>query len=293
MTARSLDEWLALHAQTLRDAGVADPVGEMRRLSRQLLKLEPGLVGDQALSDQDVERLSAATAQRAARRPMSHILGRRAFWNAEFVVTPNVLDPRPETEGLVETVLAWVGETSAVMLDLGVGSGAILLSVLSERPTWRGLGIDRSCAAIDVARANARRLGVAAQADFLVADWCAALAQPDRGLFDVIVSNPPYIPSADILHLEPEVAHHEPRLALDGGRDGLAAYRVIADQALHRLRPGGLLALEVGVGQAHEVAQLIDAATQRPNRALQIEVIQDASGRDRLVCARHSSTPLE
>lgn len=210
------------------------------------------------LNGAEAARLAALLERRAAREPMSHILGRRGFWTLDFEVTADTLDPRPDTETLVEAVLGMVGDRARPLrlLDLGTGTGCILLSLLSELGHATGLGIDASPGALAVARRNAVALGLDSRAEFRRGDWCEGVAES----FDVIVSNPPYIPEAEIDGLEPEVARYEPRSALAGGADGLDCYRVLAPQVARRLAPGGTCAFEVGAGQAGEVAGLLAAA---------------------------------
>lgn len=219
-----------------------------------------------------LRRFDASLAARAARQPVSQILGRRAFWKHEFRVTRDTLDPRPETETLVEAALA---QPFASVLDLGTGTGAILISLLAERPAAQGLGTDISPAALAVARDNAARIGVCA--DFLESDWFSTV----QGQFDLIVSNPPYIALAEMESLVPEVREWEPIQALTDGADGLSAYRAIAAGAPAHLRPGGRLLVEIGPTQGAAVAQLMhDAGLDGP------QILPDLDGRDRVVAAR-------
>jgi release factor glutamine methyltransferase len=184
------------------------------------------------------------------------VLGHREFWSLDFVVTEATLDPRPDSETVVEQVLAARRDRPPTrILDLGIGTGCLLLSLLSEWPEAWGLGVDRSEAAAQVAQLNADRLGLGDRAAILVGDWADAV----QGTFDVVVSNPPYIPEREIDGLAPEVARFEPRAALAGGPDGLDAYRMIARASSRLLVEGGLVALEVGAGQAADVARLLAA----------------------------------
>jgi release factor glutamine methyltransferase len=228
-----------------------------------------------------VARVERLTKRRLGREPMSQILGSREFWGLAFKVTPDVLTPRPDSETLVETVLSVVPDRSARLrlLDLGVGSGCLLLSLLHSLPNAGGLGVDRSERALAVARANAAALGLADRAEMRAGDWGADL--PDQ--YDIVVSNPPYIPSDDIEGLAPEVSEHEPWLALDGGRDGLDAYRTLAGELPFLVREGGWAALEVGQGQAPVVARLMRAAGFRIER-----VVPDLAGIERVILARRS-----
>ena len=186
-------------------------------------------------------------ARRARREPISHILGRKGFWTLMLDVGPAVLTPRPETETLLDVVLPLIPpERAFSVLDLGVGSGAILLAILAERPAAKGLGVDVSEEALAVARDNAAQLGLAGRVALLRGDWTFGLSE---AAFDLVVANPPYIPTADLATLEPEVRDFEPQLALDGGVDGLDAYRALAPEILRVLRPGGFFAVEIGPGQ--------------------------------------------
>ncbi|MDJ0946780.1 MAG: peptide chain release factor N(5)-glutamine methyltransferase [Kiloniellales bacterium] len=217
-------------------------------------------------------------ARRARREPVSRILGRREFWSLDFAVTADTLDPRPETETLVEAVLARLPDRRAHLrvLDLGSGSGCILLALLSELTAARGLGVDRSVAAVEVARGNAEALGLQDRAAFRVGDWAEDLA----GTWQAIVSNPPYIVESEIEDLAPEVRVYDPLQALSGGRDGLDAYRVLLPQAARLLAPEGLLALEVGFGQADVVQGLAEAVGLKVQ-----ERVRDLAGRERCLIA--------
>ncbi|MBX3480308.1 MAG: peptide chain release factor N(5)-glutamine methyltransferase [Caulobacter sp.] len=223
-------------------------------------------------------------ARRARRQPVSHILGRKGFWKIMLSVTPDVLTPRPDTESILDVVLPAFPETMAFsLLDLGVGSGAIMLAILAERPAAKALGIDSSSEALAVARENAANLDLNNRAAFLHGDWTTGLGDAS---FDVVVSNPPYIPTADIEGLDPEVRDHEPRLALDGGEDGLDAYRELAPEILRVLKPGGLFAVEIGHDQSAAVEALFKAAG-----ADAVRTVKDLAERDRVVTG--FKNPLE
>lgn len=215
----------------------------------------------------------AALVARVARQPVAQIIGQRLFWGLSFRVTPDTLDPRPETETLVAAALE---RPFLKVLDLGTGTGCILLSCLKGMPMARGVGVDASPAALDVAAGNARDLGLADRARFLVSDWFSAVS----GAFDLIVSNPPYIAAEEMAALAPEVRDWEPHLALTPGGDGLDAYRVIARGAGARLMPGGRLLLEIGPTQGEAVAGLLAAAGLG-----EVRVLPDMDGRDRVVAA--------
>ncbi len=198
-------------------------------------------------------------ARRAAGEPLSRIVGEREFWGLTFALSPETLDPRPETETIVEAALAAFaarrGEALRV-IEFGVGSGALLAALLIELPAARGLGVDLSPGAAAQARANLESLGLVARSEIRVGDWGDGLEGP----FDLIVANPPYIPSGDIAGLAREVRDHDPRLALDGGADGLDAYRALAPEIARLLAPTGRFFLEVGAGQAQAAAGLAAAA---------------------------------
>ena len=241
-------------------AGVETPVLDARLLleagagvSRLDIVTDPR----RPLGDAAIAAVHALVDRRVAREPVSHIIGKKAFWTLDLNVTPAVLTPRPETEFLVEIALkALPARSPARLLDLGVGSGAVLLAILAERDLVSGVGLDVSPDALGVAAANAAMLKLDNRAEFCCGDWSTDFAEQ----FDVVVSNPPYIPSGKIDALAPEVAKHEPRIALDGGPDGLDAYRAIIARLHDWLRPGGVFAFEVGKGQAGAVEALVTAA---------------------------------
>lgn len=197
----------------------------------------------------------AYVRQRSARRPVSQIVGEREFWSLSFAISQDVLDPRPDSETIIEAVLAEVGdrERPLRLLDLGTGSGCLLLTLLSELPRAFGVGVDISPAALCVAAANARRFGLERRCLLLAGDWTTAL----DGTFDVIVSNPPYLRTAELAEVAPEVRDYEPAVALDGGNDGLQAYRAIATQIPRLMAPGGAVFMECGAGQAADVGAIL------------------------------------
>lgn len=243
-------------AGTLRDAGLDSPGLDARILVGHALALDhTALVtqADRALSDAEAAQIDALAARRLAHEPVARIVGVKEFWGLSLVVTPDVLVPRPDTETVVELALTFADRTRPLrILDLGTGSGAILLALLHELPNARGVATDIALAALRVARANASALGLAPRAAFVRCDFGQALAGP----FDLVVSNPPYIASAGIAKLAPEVRDHDPRGALDGGADGLAAYRAIIADAPRLLGSTGRLVIEVGAGQAAAVMEL-------------------------------------
>lgn len=263
-------------ARRLRDSGIDSPDLDARLLIGHVLDLDhAGLARDGArpLSGGELARIEAAAARRLAGEPVARIIGIKEFWGLAFALTPAVLVPRPDTETLVEAALAAADRDGPRtrplrVADLGIGSGAILIALLTELPNATGIGTDRDPDALAVARQNAVMLGIAARAAFVACDFGAAVA----GGLDLVVTNPPYIRSGDIAALDREVRDHDPRGALDGGPDGLAAYRLIAADARRLLRPGGHLIAEIGYGQADAVAALFASAglrcdTVRPDLA--------------------------
>lgn len=254
---------IAARALTARftAAGIDSARLDARLLVAEAAGISPdrvALAPDTALSLEQAARLEHMAVRREKREPISHILGRRGFWTLTLKVTADTLDPRGDTETLVEAVLARIADRSAPLrvVDFGTGTGAILLALLSELPNATGTGVDKSPAALAVARDNAATNGLSGRARFVLSDWSAEL----DGRADIVVSNPPYIPDADIDGLEPEVAEFEPRLALAGGPDGLDCYRVLVPQMAALAEPGAVVAVEVGAGQAPDVAALFRAA---------------------------------
>ena len=268
---------LAAAVARLRAAGVPDAAGDARRLLAHALDCAPArllLELSEPLPKSVAARFEADIAARAARRPVAQIIGARDFFGRRFRVTPDVLDPRPETETLV---LAALEVPFATVIDLGTGSGAILVTLLAERPQARGIGTDLSAAALEVARHNAAALGVGDRARFMRAHWYDGLAAQA----DLIVSNPPYIAASEIAGLDPEPREHEPRIALTDGGDGLAAYRAIAADARAHLCARGRLMVEIGPTQADDVRALMRAAGLRD-----IALRRDLDGRARVISAR-------
>ena len=272
-------------ATSLRVHGFDTPELDARLLVGHALGLDLtalSVAADRALTAADIRMIAAAAARRLAHEPVARILGTKEFWGLPLRITPAVLVPRPDTETVVEAALATIdrsgSRTRALRVaDLGVGSGALLLALLSELPNASGVGTDRSISAIEVARANAVRLALSSRSTFVACDYGAAL----DGGYDLVVSNPPYIPTNHIARLAPDVREFEPLPALDGGKDGLEAYRVIAADAVRLLAPGCALVLELGIGQSDMVAGLLAAG------GLMVEspVRPDLAGAPRAICA--------
>ncbi len=242
----------------LKEAGCDTPALDARLLlesatglTRETLILDPA----REVGTAEAERFRELIRRRADREPVSRIIGAREFYGRRFRVTPAVLDPRPDTETLVEAALKRM-PPSARVLDLGTGSGAIIVTLLAERSDATGLATDISSEALAVARENAAALGVAERLAFLEAPWFDGIGER----FDLVVSNPPYIPRADIAALSADVRNFDPLLALVGGSDGLDPYRAIAAGAAARLKPGGSVAVEIGAGQADSVEGIFAAS---------------------------------
>ena len=260
----------------LRAAGVPDPARDARVLLAHAARIEASrvtLIAPEDLAPDIAERYEQLIALRAIRVPVSHLLGEREFYGRRFKVSGDVLDPRPETECLIEAALAVPFQT---VLDLGTGSGCILVTLLAEQREATGLGVDLSEAACLQASANAVLHRVQARADIRQSDWFHDI----EGKFDLIVSNPPYIALDEMPGLSAEVRNHEPEMALTDGGDGLGAYRRIVKDVGQYLKPGGRVLVEIGPTQAAAVAALFGQASLR-----HIRVIQDLDGRDRVVCA--------
>ena len=255
-----MSEALNLLAQAFRTAGIEDADVDARLLVGQALHLDRARLiaqSDRILEAREINVINALAARRLKREPVSRILGQKEFWSVALAITPDVLVPRPETETVVEGALDFVVRGGLRMeklriLDIGTGSGALLLALLRELPNATGTGTDISTGALKVARENAARCGVEGRCTFVVCD----IASVVEGPFDLLVSNPPYIAHDEITSLAPEVKNYDPTVALDGGDDGLAAYRAIAADAKRLLAPGARMFVELGAGQEAAVRDL-------------------------------------
>lgn len=275
--SRSFQTALGDGRALLAKAGVAGAERDALRLLAHAAGWDVGRLSielGQPIASDIAARFDHAIAQRAAGRPVAKITGWRDFWAGRFRVTDDVLDPRPDTETLIEAALQYPFQR---VLDLGTGSGCIVLSLLAERPTATGVGCDISPAALDVARANAADHGLCPRVSFVQSDWFSAI----EGRFDLVVSNPPYIALDEMADLAVEVRAHDPFCALSDGGDGLGAYRSIAAGIGRVLRPNGMILVEIGPSQAAAVAQLFQNAG-----LVEIAVLPDLDGRDRVVCAK-------
>jgi release factor glutamine methyltransferase len=261
-------------AERFRNNAIDSAQLDARLLIGEVLGLDlTGLVtsANRTLTTDESDRLESLAQRRLAGEPVARILGHREFWGLSLKLSPATLVPRPDTETVVELALEILRETDALdrplrIADLGTGSGAILLALLSELPQARGIGTDISTEALRTAEANATREGFADRADFIACDYASGLS----GAFDLIVSNPPYIRSADIAGLTTEVRDYDPKAALDGGPDGLDAYRALIPQAAGLLAPGAALVVEAGLGQSTDIEALMKVSglsCERPPRA--------------------------
>ena len=284
------EAWLTMRS-ALRTAGLETADLDARLLVANLAGVEPhqlATAGETPLTEAVRERLGKALQDRLGGMPVHRILGAREFYGLTLGLSPATLEPRPDTETLIEAVLPLVRETATAkgicsIVDLGIGTGAIGLALVAECPDARCLGIDISDEAVATALENAKALGLDGQYDAVVGDWLEGV----ETRFDLIVSNPPYIPTADLGLLSREVVEHDPMLALDGGADGLDAYRIIAAQAWDRLEVAGYLALEIGIGQSHQVNALFASGGFKP-----LGVYSDLGGVDRVLLFKMPSRPM-
>ena len=276
MSAPTAAQAMAAAAARLRAAGVPDPARDARILLAHAASVDAArvtLIAPEEIAPEIAERFEHLVSLRAVRVPVSQLVGRRAFYGRDFEISRDVLDPRPETETLIELALS---EPFDRVLDLGTGSGCILVSLLAEHPTASGVGVDLSEAACLQASANAVRHGIAERAAILRSDWFAQV----EGRFDLIVSNPPYLAQDEMAGVAPELRDHEPEMALTDGADGLSVYRVIASEAQGYLTATGRVMVEIGAAQGTAVAALFREAGWG-----KVSVAKDLDGRDRVVCA--------
>ncbi len=273
MSERIIDT-LQRATMMLTAAGIESPKQDALVLLAHVMEVDQSAVLarlQEPLPPSALYGMDRVIAVRSLRQPVSHIIGKRGFWNHEFMVNSDVLDPRPDTETLVAAALEQPFDN---VLDLGTGSGAIIISLLAERPKAMGVATDISARALDVARRNAGRIGVADRVQFKESDWFDNI----NGRYDLIVSNPPYISEAEMAALAPEVRDWEPHLALTPGGDGLEAYHRIAAGLLGALTAKGRAFLEIGYRQATDVSEIFTKAG-----FTRLEVLQDLSGHDRVI----------
>jgi release factor glutamine methyltransferase len=276
---------LAEAAAVLAKAGCEEPRRRARQLIASSLDISAAellMHPERSLDCAQTERVRGFVDRVATGEPLSRVLRRRAFWGLDFALSDETLDPRPETETVVEATLARVADRRGALrlLDLGTGTGCLLLALLSEMPNAAGFGVDRSAGAAATARRNAKALGFSDRAGFFVGDWGLPLARQ----FDVIVANPPYVATSALSGLPREVSEYDPRNALDGGDDGLAAYRAIAADICALLAPAGMLVVEIGVGQTGAVTAIL-----RGHGVVVEAVERDLAGIERCIVARSSA----
>lgn len=269
---------MATATAKLRAAGVPDPARDARILLAHAASVDAArvtLIAPEEIAPEISERYEHLISLRAVRVPVSHLVGERAFYGRGFKISREVLDPRPETESLIEAALAQPFER---VLDLGTGSGCILVTLLAERESTTGVAVDLSEGACLQASANAVLHGVQARTQVLQSDWFDAV----EGRFDLIVSNPPYLAQAEMADIAPELALHEPAMALTDGADGLSVYRLIAGRAQEYLSAQGLVMAEIGWKQGPEVHAIFKAAGWAD-----VAILPDLDGRDRVICAQN------
>jgi release factor glutamine methyltransferase len=265
----------------LAAAGIAEPRREARLILALALHIDPATVlgyPERWVDEAAQRRLDGFIARRVRHEPFSRLKGQREFWSLDFALSPETLDPRPDSEAVIEAVLAFLPDRQARLrlLDFGTGTGCLLLALLTELPNATGLGIDLLPGAVETARLNAAALGLGARAQFRQGDWDREI----EGEVDVILANPPYIPSKSIPLLGPEVAVFDPPAALDGGADGLDAYRLLAPAAQRLLTCGGLACFEFGSGQSGDVVRLLCESGLTIN-----EIRRDLAGLERCLVA--------
>lgn len=277
----TVSAYIAAVKDKLATAGVENPETDIRLLIQHVLKIDHAALMmnlNRMLSDAEVKDLNDAIIRRAKREPVSRIIGRRGFWKYDFKVAPQTLDPRPDSETLVEAALKYATPAPATILDLGTGTGCLLLSLLGEWMNAKGVGLDISAEAVATARDNATDLKFDTRATFIEKDW-ANYTPPAP--FDLVISNPPYIAVSEIAGLAPEVTEYDPAAALVGGVDGLDCYRSIASLLPRFLKKGGWVVFEIGHAQANDVKSLLANAG-----AAVIHTVQDLAGSDRVIVAQ-------
>ena len=275
----TVQELLTAGQAKLRECGISDPVRDARLLLADCLELRTqnlNLLDNSCISEIKISKFWRMINERCKRKPVSKILGYRSFWGRDFEINENVLDPRGDTETLIELILDCNFEN---MLELGTGSGAIAITILAERPEVTCVATDISQYALDTARTNSKRHGVQSRLKLLYSNWFDKIS----GSFDIIVSNPPYISSKEYAQLSAEVLKYDPKMSLTLGGDGLEAYREILSQALEKLSKNGHIFLEIGYTQANAVGHLFKEAGFQ-----QIKVHKDLGSRDRVISAEAS-----
>lgn len=285
---------IAAQSARLAEAGVATPALDARLIVLHVCGLsleELVLAPDRPISQAEAEAIEANVSRRLLREPVSRILGKRHFRAHEFLISPAVLDPRPDTETVIDTALSILEEQGQRecplrIIDLGTGSGCILLSLLAELPNASGIGTDIDPVALEIARVNARRLTLEPRSAFICTDWSAAICEE----YDLIIANPPYIRRGDIRGLDPEVWQSDPMIALDGGVDGLDAYRSIARSAIAIAKVGCWIVLEAGIGQATEIVNIFSETGWHRSED-EVRLYPDLAGVNRVVAIKRHTDP--
>jgi len=283
----TIKQRLIAGAEQLERAGIENPRMEARMLGALAINAGPETVvgeSDREMTIEENEIFVSSLRRRCNHEPMAYITGLREFWSLAFKVTPATLIPRPDSETLIEGVLAQIDDKSGAIriLDLGTGSGCLLLALLSELGNARGVGVDASIDALEVAKLNANNLGLSGRAEFINADWNSPEFIETLGeKFDLVISNPPYISNSELQQLDITVSAHEPMSALDGGADGLDSYRAIVGILDKLLNDDGVAAFEVGFTQGETVALMLSQSAMQV-----IEIREDLSGIGRAVLAR-------
>jgi release factor glutamine methyltransferase len=288
ITANTLGSAFEQAFQMLKEADVGEALLDARLLVAHATENETATIfgfPERPIENQQVLLLEASLRRRIAREPMAYILKTREFWSLPFIVSSDTLVPRPDSETLIEAVLEHIPETrrNLSILDLGTGSGCLLLSLLSKFANAIGIGVDASEAALDIAKQNAAALGLEERATFIVSDWTEKVEDQ----FDIVIANPPYIPSSDIPNLEADVAQYEPLAALDGGANGLDSYRKILRQLPKVLTDDASIFLESGAGQASAVSEMV-----REIGFQHIETKKDLAGIERCVIGKLRILPI-
>jgi release factor glutamine methyltransferase len=279
----TLADFLKRAIETLKNVGIDNPQLDARILACHALGIDRAELLSQSqrpLSEYEVQSLTTLIARRVEHESVARIVGKREFWGLGFGLNEATLEPRPDSESLIEAVLTLAPRTTQRILDLGTGTGCLLLSLLHELPDATGLGVDIAPRAVDQATRNAATLGLDQRAAFCTGNWLDGINEK----FDIIVSNPPYIPAPEIPSLMRDVRDHDPMLALDGGADGLAPYRLLIPLLADFLTPNGIAAFEFGQHQASDVANLFKA-----NKFARIKVRKDLAGIERCITATRSA----
>ncbi len=273
--------------EQFKSAGLDTPALDARLLAQGMLGITQEdllLHPDRILSEAENKKLEDAAQRRLRHEPVSRILGQRSFWKSEFKISPDTLDPRPDSETLIEAVLNHVDKNAQLrILDLGTGTGCLLLSLLQELPQAKGTGIDISPGAIEIARQNAENLHLSNRSLFIISNWSKMGNNP---LFDIVISNPPYIANAEIPKLAPEVSQYDPYQALAGGADGLDCYRAIVGLLPHLLTKNGKVFFEIGYDQANSVKRIL-----ADGKFSVLQTLSDIAGHDRCVIAQWKGLP--